>query len=244
MGNLPYKTIEELKKTIEESNRSSYSGVQKYILLENEAIQNDYEFIKCGCKEDCWCRRNGCEGHYIIKEIEFEQFLDTYTRLWAPPNARRNIKKAVLFNRPFEGRQKKSIPHLQRLMKNWVDILKRVRAHNKCGLCDNGIPLGIFIQDLYHAKMWSQLYYDSVVPFDTDSRKRIIHNGYTDPEKDFSIMNKELFADLKKLVLGNNMNIIDIRNLDKPWTIDQELNLIKNGQPLSRVLDKIFYTPK
>jgi hypothetical protein len=41
--------------------------------------------------------------------------------------------------------------------------------------------------------MWSQLFYDSVVPFDSNSKREIKNAGYTDPRRDFLAMNRELF---------------------------------------------------
>ena len=243
MGYIRYKTVKELKETIKESNKDSISGSQRYVYWENKAIQSDYEFIDCKCTDGCWCKRNGCIGHYRIKEIDFDQFLNTYVHLWVPPKARTNVKDAVLYGISFNGRQRNAIPHLQWLMRNWDDTLKRARKNNKCGLCDNGIPMGIFINDLYQAKMWSQLFYDSAVPFDSKSRSKITQSGYTNPLKDFAKMNKELFTDLRLFASRNNMDVVELRNLDRPWSVSQELVSNKNGQPLSRVLDKIFYSP-
>jgi hypothetical protein len=243
MGNIRYKIVNELKETIDESNRHSASGSQKYVYWENKAIKSDYEFIDCECEDVCWCRENGCIGHYRIKKIDFDQFLNTYLHLWVPPKARNNVRNAVLYGSPFNGRQRNAIPYLQWLMQSWQDTLKRVQKHNKCGLCDNGIPEGIFAHNLYEAKMWSQLFYDSTVPFDSKSRLKITQAGYTNPLNDFTKMNKELFTDLKFFASRNNLNISELRQLDKPWSIAQELAPIECGQPFSRVLDKIFYSP-
>jgi hypothetical protein len=243
MGYIRYKTVKELRETIKESNKDSISGSQRYVYWENKAIQSDYEFIDCECEDDCWCKRNGCIGHYRIREIEFDQFLNTYVHLWVPPKARNNVRDAIFYGISFNGRQRNAIPHLQWLMRNWNDTLKRVRKHSKCGLCDNGIPAGIFANNLYQAKMWSQLFYDSAVPFDSKSRSKITQSGYTNPLNDFTKMNRELFTDLRYSASRNNMDIVELRKLDRPWSIAQELVPIKNGQPLSRVLDKIFYSP-
>jgi len=244
MGIIPSKTIEALRSTIHNSNIDSIKGSQQYICGENNAIQDDYEFINCNCTDDCWCKKNGCTGHYKIKEMDFNQFLNTYARLWIPPNFRNNVKESVLYDKPFDGRQKKAIPHLQWLMRDWDYTLNRARGHNKSGLCDDGVPTGILTENLYQSKMWSQLFYDSVVPFDTESRKKIIRAGYADPEKDFRKMNKELFTDLKRVASKNSMTVLDIRKLDKPSRVSQKLIPNKNGQPFSRILDKLFYSPR
>ena len=86
MGNIPYKTIEELRRTIRESNKDSICGSQRYVYWENKAIQSDYEFIDCKCTDGCWCKRNGCIGHYRIKEIDFGQFLNTYVSSYKFPD--------------------------------------------------------------------------------------------------------------------------------------------------------------
>lgn len=91
--------------------------------------------------------------------------------------------------------------------------------------------------------MWSQLFYDSAVPFDSKSCSKITQSGYTNPLKDFAKMNRELFTDLRLFASRNNMDVVELRNLDRPWSVSQELVSNKNGQPLSRVLDKIFYSP-
>lgn len=243
MGDIAYKPLQDLRRTIRESNERSNTGTQQYLFWENKAIQSDYEFVECGCTEECWCRKNGCAGHYRIRDIGFDRFLDTYVHLWVPPKARNNLKSAVLEGRAFNGRQRNATPHLQWLMHNWGDTLYRVRNHKKCGLCDNGIPLGNIVHNLYQAKMWSQLFYDSLVPFDSKSCSRISQSGYTNPIRDFTRMNREIFADLRRLASRENLGVLELRDLDKPWTVAPDLVPVKNGQPLSRVLDKMFYSP-
>src|SRR5437867_1726254 len=101
---------EEIRKRIEESNRDSYKGEAQYVCWENRALQSDYDFISCPCESECWCKRRGCLGHYRIKEMSFNQFLETYITLWIPSRARENVKSAVLTGKPFEGRQRNAVP--------------------------------------------------------------------------------------------------------------------------------------
>jgi hypothetical protein len=118
------------------------------------------------------------------------------------------------------------------------------RAHNKCGLCEDAHPFKISVGNLYQAKMWSQLFYDSLVPFDTASRASIMRNGYTDPFKSYIGMKKELFRDLKTFASRHSMDIAELRGLDTPRRVTNDLHPIANGQPLSRIMDKIFYSVK
>lgn len=243
MGEICRWTPEKIRKVIRESNKQSANGSQKYVDWENSAIRTDYEFIPCRCDESCWCKRHACAGHYQIKEITFDQFLETYTKLWIPPNVRENIKNAVRLRTPFQGRQRNAVKPLQQLRDNWSNVLTRVRGYNKCGLCDTSVPAVGVVTNLYQGKMWSQLLYDSVVPFDTKSQARIKRAGYKDPIRDFIGMNKELFNDLKKLSEASSMSVDGIRNLDSPWDVAKHLERPLGGQPLSRVLDKMFYAP-
>jgi hypothetical protein len=96
---------------------------------------------------------------------------------------------------------------------------------------------------LYEAKMWSQLYYDLIVPFDTGSRAKIKKAGYSDPEKNFLEMNRDLFRDLRRLAEYHGLGVTCLRAFDSPWSVCPELQRPMGGQPLSRVLDKIFYKP-
>ena len=244
MGDIRRWSPEKIRQVIRESNKQSAKGSQKYIEGENSAIRTDYEFTACLCDENCWCRRHSCAGHYRIKEITFDQFLETYTKLWIPPKARENIKNAVRFGTPFNGRQRNAVKPLQWLGDNWSAVLTRVRGYNKCGLCDSPFPAVGDVTNLYQGKMWSQLLYDSVVPFDTKSQARIKMAGYKDPTKDFRAMNNELFNDLKKLSEASGMGVDSIRNLDSPWDVLTHLEKPFGGQPLSRVLDKMFYAPQ
>ncbi len=57
-------------------------------------------------------------------------------------------------------------------------------------------------------------------------------------------MNRELFSDLKKLSVAFGMGVDDIRNFDSPWEIVSHLEKPSGGQPLSRILDKMFYAPE
>ncbi len=244
MGDIRRWSPEKISQVIRESNIQSAKGRQKYVTWENSAIRTDYEFIACPCNENCWCRRHSCAGHYRIKEIRFEQFLETYTKLWVPPKARKNIKNAALFRTLFNGRQLNAVKPLQWLRNNWSDILTRVRGYNKCGLCSSPFPAIGNVTNLYQSKMWSQLLYDSVVPFDTKSQARIKRAGYKDPTKDFRTMNIELFNDLNNLSEAFGMGVDDVRNFDSPWDAVTHLEKPSGGQPLSRVLDKMFYAPK
>lgn len=244
MGDLCRWPPDRLRQAIRESNNQSAKASQKYVLWENSAIRTDYEFIACPCDESCWCKRHSCTGHYRIRKMAFDQFLETYVRLWIPPKARENIKNAVRFGTPFNGRQRNAVKFLHWLRSNWSDVLARVRGYNKCGLCDSSFPAIGDVTNLYQAKMWSQLLYDSVVPFDTKSKAQIRQAGYSDPTKDFRAMNRELFGDLRRLSENSGMEVENIRNLDCPWGVVTHLEKPFGGQPLSRVLDKVFYALK
>ena len=128
-------------------------------------------------------------------------------------------------------------------MKSWDATIGWPRQHRKCGLCNGGVPLGITIHNLYEAKMWSQLFYDSLVPFDSDSRRKIVKARYTDPISDYTRMNRELFEDLRQLASRANLSVPELRGLDEPWSADQSIVRPENGQPFSRVVGKMFYRP-
>ncbi len=251
MGLLRTWSSERIRRLIEESNQRSAEGSQKYVVWENNAIRRDYEFIQCTCPERCWCRRNGCNGHYRIKNIPFDQFLDTYVTLWTPPRARNAVRKAVLEGTALETRQRHAKKPLQVLRDNWPDILAHARTYDKCGLCDCAEPPISSVLDLYQGselnlyqgKICSQLFYDSIAPFDTASRLRMKRAGYPDPKKDFAGMNGEIFRDLRALSAAHGLDVSDIRNLDSPRAVLPGLPAPERGQPLSRVVDKIFYNP-
>jgi hypothetical protein len=92
--------------------------------------------------------------------------------------------------------------------------------------------------------MWSQLFYDALVPFDTESRKKIKRAGYPDPIPNFFAMNTELFLDLRRLAEAHGLGVPGVRQLDSPSAVVPGLASPTNGQPLSRVVDKIFYSPR
>ena len=237
-------SLDEIRRSISESNRRSAESKSKYVLGESRALQSEYEFVTCPCRDDCWCKRNACDGHYRLKEVTFESFLETYLNLWIPPSSRGNLQRAVLIGAPFTQRQRNAIKPLQWLRVNWRSILQKVRCYDKCGLCDSALPPTVAnVSDLYQAKMWSQLFYDSLVPFDTKSRTKIIRAGYPDPKRDFLAMNKALFHDLRKLSDVHCLGVTGIRRLDSPWMVNRLLPEPAGGQPLSRVVDKIFYRP-
>jgi len=244
MGKIEYAPVDALRKAIRSSNMNSMKGTQEYVVSENKAILTDYEFVDCGCAEDCWCKSHGCTGHYVIREMTFERFLETYVHLWVPPRARNNVRRAVLEGRPFNGRQRNAVGPLQWLMQNWKATLNWARQHRKCGLCDCGVPRVGRVNYLYEAKIWSQLFYDSLAPFDSSSRSRIKRAGYTDPIRDYARMNRELFEDLRRLASRANLGVPALRGLDAPSLVVPNLVPVRTGQPLSRVLDKIFYRPQ
>lgn len=235
-------TPEKIRERIEGANRDSFLGQAQYVCWENRALRSDYDFITCPCESECWCKRRGCLGHYRIKEISFNQFLDTYVTLWIPPRQRENIKGAVLFDKRFAGRQRNAIEPLKWLQQNWSSSLAKARGCSKCGLCHPNISIERSIRNLYEAKMWSQLYYDLLVPYDNASKGDIRRAGYT--TTDFLAMNRELFHDLKRLAEKHELDVPSIRKLDSRSAIVPCLSPLPGGQPLSRVLDKIFYSPK
>jgi hypothetical protein len=130
---------------------------------------------------------------------------------------------------------------LKWLDQNWSASLAKARGCNKCGLCDPNISIEGGVTNLYEAKMWSQLFYDVLVPFDTASKKAIKRAGY--PTTDFLTMNRELFLDLRRFAEAHGLDVAAIRKLDSPSAIAPSLSPLAGGQPLSRVLDKIFYNP-
>lgn len=129
------------------------------------------------------------------------------------------------------------------LREDWFGILDRVRGYDKCGLCDSTVPAAPHVGNLYEAKIWSQLFYDSIVPFDGESKGKIIKPGYPRPAKDFLAMNKALFRDLRKVAEAYGLKVPQIRQLDSPGLDVPQLLPQPDGQPLSRVVDKIFYNP-
>jgi hypothetical protein len=235
---------DEIRRITEDSNKQSAKGSAKYVYGESRALHTDYECIACPCGDDCWCRRNECAGHYRLKAVTFDEFLETYVALWIPRNARKNVKRAVMDGAPFKGRQRIAIIPLQKLRENWSSVLEKVRGYDKCGLCDSTAPPGVTdVSNLYEGKMWSQLFYDSLVPFDTKSKAKIKRAGYPDPERHFLAMNRELFRDLRKLSDAHRLGVPGIRHLDSPCSVIPQLPAPAGGQPLSRVVDKIFYSP-
>jgi hypothetical protein len=189
---------DEIRRVIRASNVASAQGSQEYVVWENRAIRSDYEFMACTCGNGCWCSRHACNGHYRIKEITFDEYLSTYVSLWIPPRSRRNVKDAVLKGTTFNGHQRNAIWPLKWLQTNWSSVLGEVRRYDKCGLCDPAVPLDDYLRsryevdNLYAGKMWSQLFYDSLVPFDWKSKAKIKRAGYSDPTMAFFAMNREL----------------------------------------------------
>ncbi len=243
MGLIRTWSPERIRRLIGESNQRSAMGSQQYVVWENNALHRDYEFIQCACPESCWCRGNGCNGHYRIKDIPFDQFLETYVTLWTPPRARNAVRSAVLKGSAFNGRQRNAIKPLQVLRDNWLNVLAHMRAYDKCGLCDCAEPSVSSVSNLYQGKIWSQLFYDSIAPFDTASRARMKRAGYPDPMRDFGGMNREIFRDLRMLSAAHGLGVSGIRGLDCPRAVLPGLPAPEGGQPLSRVVDKIFYNP-
>jgi hypothetical protein len=239
-------TVEKIQRLIERSNSFSASKRENYIREESNAIQTDYEFVACRCSEKCWCRRYGCEGHYCLKHIPFEQFLQTFVKLWVAVPGRNRVPDAVMNGTSIEDlpRLKNAAEPLRQLRQEWSTVLAQVRSNTRCGLCDSAAPELPAISGIYGAKMWSQLYYDSVVPFDSKSEKKIRGAGYPDPVSRFQTMNENLFRDLRLFAERNGLPIREIRNLDTPWAVSfGPPGKPPGGQPLSRVLDKLFYCP-
>jgi hypothetical protein len=242
MGELANISLDKITEKIRTSNKESALGNQKYIYWENKAIIENYEFIPCECDDKCWCRQHSCTGHYRIKKMTFEKFIDIYVTLWTPPQVRDAVKAAVLKGLRFDGRQINAVKHLRRLQAKWDITIDEASRWVKCGLC-NILPKVPYIENLYEAKIISQLYYDVIIPFDTASRNRIISAGYDDPYLNYREMNRQIYADLNKTL--DKMSMQEIRfSIDMPWKAHTDIKFPKDGQPISRIIDKMFYSPK
>ena len=77
----------------------------------------------------------------------------------------------------------------------------------------------------------------------TRSRLKIKRADDPDPEKYFLEMNRELLGDLRILSEVHKLGVPDVRGLDLPCMVDPQLPSLFGGQPLSRVADKILYSP-
>ena len=162
VGYIADSLIENVRRVIADSNRASLERHARYVHCENRALHADYEFIACQCEDSCWCKRNACAGHYQLREMTFERFLETYVCLWTPPPAREAVKRAVSDGTPVNRRYKNAPPALWELRNKWPGVLAMVKSFTKCGLCDSAEPAIPHIGNLYEAKIWSQLFYDSV----------------------------------------------------------------------------------
>ncbi|MBM3240594.1 hypothetical protein FJZ31_30285 [Candidatus Poribacteria bacterium] len=216
-----------------------------------------YEFVNPNCSLDCFCRKNGCDGVWVLKDnVSYDVFVYHYANLWAR-GSEDFINKVSNDNLEIgQVRWSAGIQILRRLKNNWNNfnssgesLPQKINKIRRCFFCNDSFEITKnIIEDIksivrnsgvYRSKLISSLFYDIIIPFDTESRDRQENCGYN-PEK----YGLEMRKDALEFLIKNKLSIDEFRNLDdakeKYW--DDEYNQsIPYGTVCSRVIDKLFY---
>lgn len=259
-------TFLSLKNKIDLSNRASgHCNRNLYIIQEQASIDEVYEQYQCPCPGSCTCKHYGCERHWRLKSgLTFDQFCDAYLRMFVDRNLHGSILDALRHGRAIGGRARRPLPFLQAAKNSWGVWLHQARATAPTLVCDNWRPdfwvtlWANWEASVYWAKLWAMLLPDLAIPYDFDSLKKIRScTGGSPPQ--YSDMLEHLRKEVIALLSREKRSLAEFRMLDNPTLAGLQFNhnkirIKRQGfqyspsfapvdRPLSRVIDKCFYSP-
>lgn len=250
------KAITEISK----SNVSAINNAAQYPIHERTFLLNCCDFVNRDCDQDCACREFTTESTnsnmcwVIKKDCDLHLFKESFTQLWIANNFQGNFRTGVRHRRINRALDIFSLINTSIM---WHDICNIANSNRRCIVCSEPLNDGakslintihiegrnIFDRNkIYDSKFLSQIFYDSLVPHDTNSAIAMRSVDYS-PSKNGLDMSKHIREFMRK----NKINISELRQLDdapsKYWSATTVGNVSQPCQALSRVIDKLFYVP-
>lgn len=255
-------SIEDIKRRILESNKSAKENRNLYPIQEQATLLEIWEYVPCECNNDCTCKNFGCTNHYKLKkDTTRDDLLHGFLRMFVDNKKHEILIQSIKENPKIEPPKRvKGAKQAFELFSNWAP---EASDFNKILICTewvklkeifNKIPVMISV---YYSKMLSILFPDICVPYDTDSRQKIIKELGGSVENYFDMLNK-LRMWLLNILEREHILLKELRELDNCDEIlpfnPGKVSLPKIGfnygssyepkeRPISRIIDKYFYNP-
>lgn len=238
------------------SNANAMKKKHKYPEKEEDYFSSCLEYVEVTCNSEC--DFGACNRYVwvIRKDMSFDIFLYHYAQLW--------VKGSKLFinqvndSSEVKGRQKNSVPLMRAIKLKWDNwnnddksLSEIANSHRHTFFCKNGFSkieeISSEIDDLfydttgvYKSKFISQLFPDIAIPFDTESKKKIMKCGYTP----CTYGNGKLRSEVQGFIETNNsLTLSEFRKIDNApsecWP-NRGKNISGTTTSISRIIDKLF----
>lgn len=248
------------KKEIANSNAAAMGKRHQYPIQEEQFFIDCLEYVNLCCPMDCGCRSLGGDKVWVLKrDLNFGVFLTHYANLWVLGSAGfiRNVYTKGVHP---GGRSKNAISLMRYINSKWNNwdgkgsSLPQMsnnhrmsifcdRAHDAIGAIQRQISRNVADSTgVYTSKFLSQLFPDIVVPYDTESAKRMVRCGYVPTQLGSGSVKSETV----RFLHSNGINAAAFRGFDNARNVYwpyRGIRVAKTGLPTtySRVIDKIFY---
>lgn len=252
------QTVANFKARIARSNIVKMTARSNfYPRKEWPYLSQCFDWKDQNCDGDCFCRQHGSSGVWTIKpKVPFNVFVFHYAALWAKGSADfyRMANNPQLD--PGDARWAAGIRILRLLRPHWnnwkgtnVSLPATINKYRRCFFCDDAfsiisdliaqIKAIITIEDatgVYSSKLLSSLFYDTVIPYDTDSGKSQRDCGWKN-----NSLGRDQVACARAWLTNNNLTIDAFRALDNA-KVAHWINPDPNrSTACSRPIDKQFY---
>jgi len=255
-----------IQARIDRSNYdSAYRNLNKYIIQEQASLDEIYEAYLCPCPPACECRKHLCRLHWRLRgNVTFPQFRDAFLRMFVHRFFHAGAIQALDLDRIGSGRLGGVASTLLHIHDNWPSLFKNAVSWSGTLLCTNWQDefwrqeWSAYDKSVYWAKQWAMLLPDTCVPYDSASRVAIRECTGGAPPGYFEMLDR-LRSHLIDLLNREGGTVMDFRELDAPGRaglhfdhasialphlgFPYSYDYLPVHRPLSRVIDKFFYSP-
>jgi len=258
------------RENIINSNINATRNRNLYPIQEQATLREVWDRIPCNCSSDCACKKYGCTYHWILKEnIDFNQLLPAFIRMFTDKGLHRRllnwVKNGTVDPSEIPNRARGVLSVLLDMKYNWTKLHEKAIRHNKTLICDHWYNdfwrkqwnFSIQGTSIYKAKQFCILLPDIGVPYDNNSRKKILMEFKASDMMYFEIL-KTLRNYITHSLDSEKKTLSDFRKLDKPQDqlpFKAPLISLRNDniiygnsyipieRPITRIIDKYFYLP-
>ena len=263
-------TFQDLKDKIAKSNKNAAKNRNYYPIQEQATLKEIWEYVPCECPSNCTCKKYQCSNHWKLKaSLSFKEILPAFLRMFVDISLHDRIIGWIQGTRDCPSkippRASGLVFVLETLQKNWDNLYSDMLNHNKTLLCNDWCNASLQKQwdfpvrrpSVYRAKQFCVLFPDIGIPYDTNSRRKIINFLNFKGRSYFELLN-ELRKWILAILKSENQPLSNFRRLDSPadhlpfdrnFIIFRKENLNYGTtyspveRPLSRIIDKYFYRP-
>ena len=268
---MAYEITEKwMKEQIDYSNNQAAKNRNFYPIQEQATQMELWEYVPCTCEETCTCKKFGCTHHWKLKkDVHFDNFVVGFLRTFVDRSEHLNIIMAIDRQDPtyLNLRVKDAYWTLQKLEQEWTLLSVKAVEHNKTLFCD-GWADDFFrncwekfkVQNsVYLAKQYCLLIPDICVPYDTESRKKMLKHLKIESNANYFEFLSKVREKFLESMIAHQLTLRLIRSLDSPekhlpfnrrlislprCEMDYGTGYLPKEHQISFILDKCYYQPK